>query len=199
VNRFLSIFSPTQWAILAGVLLALVAAVTAVGAKVYGNGEDAGRSEIQAKWDKDRIKLLAEKADQAAALNRSLLLQAERAATLSNALQENARAYSKISQELAVVRTRADADGRRLREQAASAQLATRVANAEREVVNDFAAGAFRAAVACRDDLAEIGLGAGGLVEASNSAHAEHSRAEALINFFMPQAPTPPTGPVFQE
>jgi hypothetical protein len=134
-----------------------------------------------------------------AAVNRSLLLQAERIATLSNELTEALNAYSITSNALASARTGAEYRGHRVRAVAAGPELEQRLGAAECGVARTFGAGAFRTAAACRDDVAALGLGTGGLVESAASAHYEHARAEALMRFSMPRTPfkkpTPETQP----
>ncbi|MDT4880359.1 hypothetical protein FQZ97_1161060 [compost metagenome] len=128
-----------------------------------------------------------------AAENRALLLQAERIATLSNDLTEALGAYSITSNYLVTGRERAGAAGQRVRSASApGGGLEQRLGAAECGVARTFAAGAFRTAAACRDDVAALGLGTGGLVESAASAHYEHARAEALMRFSMPRSPFAP-------
>ena len=126
---------------------------------------------------------------QAQAENRSLLVQAERIATLSTELMEAQSAHATARSNLASARAAAGKRGERVRNESAGTGLDQRIAAADCNITRTFAAGAFRAAAACRDDLAEIGLGAGGLVESSASAHYERARADALMHFSMPRSP----------
>lgn len=129
-----------------------------------------------------------------AAENRALLLQAERIATLSNDLMEALNAYSITAQAVSGARVGADARGQRVRNAARPGdELDQRVGAAECGIVRTFATGAFRTAAACRDDVAALGLGSGGAVEAAASAHYEHARAEALRRFAMPRTPFNPS------
>lgn len=185
MKDILALMNPTRWAILAGVVLALAAAVGGALAYTHSAGKDAGRAEVQASWN-------AEKLQQAQAEIRTALLRAERVATLSNQLMEAQSAHAKTIKDLADVRAGAHARGKRVRDAAGGTELDQRVAAAECTVARAFAAGAFRAAAACRDHLADIGLGAGGLVESAASAHYEHRRAEALRQFVMPRSPFKP-------
>jgi hypothetical protein len=119
------------------------------------------------------------------------LAYAERAIALSNELNGARNAHQDALQRLSKARTRAADSGRRVRDAAdpAGGDLDQRIAAAECPVVRSFGADAFRTAVACRGNLAEIGLGPGGLVEASASEHYQASRADALIRFSMPRSP----------
>jgi hypothetical protein len=185
MTRILNIFNPTQWYILlvaAGAFLALAGA----GAwYAHSEGKEAGRAEVQAKWDKQRL-------SQADANNRSLMNQAEKIATLSTELMDAERAQTKVIADLARARAVADSRARVLRARAATDELAARVAAAEREKLNEFATRAYAAAVRGRDAVAELGLRAGGYVEAAAAAHAEHARAEALVKFVTPRMPAGP-------
>lgn len=156
-------------------------------------------------WDKDRVKdahqagydkaMEEVKTAQLAADNRALLTQREQIITLSNELTEARNAYDKTKTDLAAARDAARRSGQRVHNAAApGGGLEDRLGAAECGVARAFGAGAFRTAVACRGHIEELGYGAGGLVESSASARSEHRRAEALINFKMPKAPTPPTG-----
>lgn len=126
------------------------------------------------------------------AKNSALLNLQERVATLSTDLMEAQSAHATTKSELADARNNARTRGQRVRNEAAGDSLDQRIAAAECTVARAFAAGSFRAAAACRDHLAEIGLGSGGLVEASASASYEHGRAEALMRFVMPRSPFNP-------
>lgn len=185
MKDILALMNPTRWAILAGVVLALAAAVGGALAYTHSAGKDAGRAEVQASWN-------AEKLQQAQAEIRTALLRAERVATLSNQLMEAQSAHAKSINDLSIARTIAHARGQRVRHAAGGTALEQRIAAAECTVARTFAAGSFRAAAACRDRLAEIGLGAGGLVESSASAHYEHARAQSLMTFTMPRSPFQP-------
>lgn len=182
MRDFLALMNPTRWAVLAGVLGGLLFTLGVAGLHIHAEGKAAGRLEVQAKWDQSRLA-------RAQAENRSLLVQAERIATLSNELTEAQSVHAKTTSDLDRARVGADKRGERVREQTAGDGLDRRLADAHCNVARTFAAGAFRAAAACRDHLAEIGLGAGGLVESSASAHYEHARAEALMRFSMPRSP----------
>lgn len=128
--------------------------------------------------------------EQVRAENRSLLLQREQIITLSNDLTEIRNAYTTVAAGLTDARGRAGRSGQRVRDAIpAGGELDQRLDAAECPVVRTFAAGAFRTAASCRDAVADLGLGAGGLVEASASAQYEHSRADALMRFSMPRSP----------
>jgi hypothetical protein len=179
MNRLLDIMSPTRWAVAGGVLLALLAGAAWWHGAAVSEAREQGRAETRAAW--------------LAAENRALLNMAERAATLSNELTEALHAYSIVSSHLASARTGADHRGQRVRSAAApSGDLSSRLGAAECGVARAFAADAFRTAAACRDTVADLGLGVGGLVESSASAHAEHARADALMRFSMPRSPFTP-------
>lgn len=182
MKDFLALMSSTRWAVLAGVLGGLLFALGAAGLHIHGEGKATGAAQVQAQWDKARLA-------QAQAENRSLLVQAERIATLSTELMEAQSAHATTRSNLAPARAAAGKRGERVRNEAAGNGLDRRLADAHCNITRTFAAGAFRAAAACRDDLAEIGLGAGGLVESSASAHYEHARADALMRFSMPRSP----------
>ena len=125
-----------------------------------------------------------------AAENRALLSQSERIITLSNDLTELRNAHEKTVVDLATARAAADRRGQRVRNATpAGGELDQRIAAAECPVVRTFAAGAFRTAATCRDAVADLGLGTGGLVESAASAHHEAGRADALIRFSMPLSP----------
>lgn len=128
-----------------------------------------------------------------AAENRALLLQREQIINLSNTLTELRDAHTKTTKDLASARAAADQRGQRVRNATpAGGELDQRIEAAECSVVRTFAAGAFRTAATCRDAVAEIGLGLGGLVESAASAHYEAGRADALIRFSMPRSPFTP-------
>lgn len=182
MKDFLALMSPTRWAVLAGVLGGLLFTLGVAGLHIHSEGKAAGSADVQAEWDKARLA-------QVQAENRSLLVQAERIATLTNELAEAQSVHAKISSYLARARAGADKRGERVREQTAGDNLDRRLAAADCGVSRSFGAGAFRTATTCRNDLAEIGLGAGGLVESSASAHYEHARADALMKFSMPRSP----------
>lgn len=151
-------------------------------------------------WDKGRIKdahqagydqAQAEaKTAQTAADNRALLTQREQIITLTNDLTEARNAHDKTQADLAVARDAARRAGERVRLAAApGGGLEDRIGAAECGVARTFAAGAFRTAQSCRDAVADLGLGPGGLVESAASARYEHARAEALMRFSMPRSP----------
>lgn len=185
MKDILALMNPTRWAILAGVALALVTTVGGALLHTHSTGKDAGRAEVQAAWN-------AEKLQQAQAEIRTALLRAERVATLSNQLMEAQSAHAKTIKDLANARAGAHARGKRVRDAAGGTELDQRIGGAECSVARAFAAGSFRAAASCREHLADIGLGAGGLVESAASAHYEHRRAEALRQFVMPRSPFKP-------
>lgn len=150
---------------------------------------DKGRLQAARKAGYDQAQAEA-KAATTAAENRSLLLQREQIINLSNDLSEARNAYTVVAKSLNSSRSAADRSGQRVRSATpAGGELDQRLAAAECPVVRTFAARSFRAATACRDAVADLGLGAGGLVEAAASAHYEHARADALIRFSMPRSP----------
>lgn len=166
-----------------GGLLAAGAALSAVAMLWHG-------------WQVDGVHDAAFKAGQAevrgeslAAENRALLIQREQIITLSTDLMEAQRVHAQTSQALAAALARAAAAGQRVRSAAAGDELDQRIGAAECSVARSFGARAFRAAAACRDDAAALGLGTGGLVESAASAHYEHARAEALSKLRMPKGP----------
>lgn len=176
VKELLSLMNPTRWLLLGGVLLALLGGAYAFHAAGVSEAREQGMAETRAAW--------------LAAENRALLNMAERAATLSNELTEALHAYSIVSSHLASGSAGAAARGQRVRSAAApGSDLASRLGATECSVARAFAADAFRTAAACRDAVADLGLGAGGLVESAASAHYEHDRAEALMRFAMPRTP----------
>ena len=182
MKDLLALMNPTRWALLGGVLLSLLGGAYAFHSGAVNKAREQGRAETRAAW--------------LAAENRALLNLAERAATLSNDLTEALHAYSTVSKYLASDRAGAQSRGQRVRSAAApGSDLASRLGATECSVARAFAADAFRTAAACRDDLAEIGFGPGGLVESAASAHYEHDRAEALMRFAMPRSPFAPTTP----
>jgi hypothetical protein len=175
--------------------LYLYLAVAAAGAAALGGAvwwhsgrvADLHGAAFQAGLDKAKAEALA-------AENRALLIQREQIITLSNDLTELRYAHDQSVLDLASARAAAARNGQRVRNAVpAGGELDQRLAAAECPVVRTFAAGAFRTAATCRDAVAEIGLGAGGLVESSASARYEAGRADALIRFSMPRSPfTPP-------
>jgi hypothetical protein len=198
MTRFLSFFNPTQWYILGGVLLALTLAFGAIGVKIHSSGVAVGEANKQVEVDKlegqiTQMKLELEQ-------ERVMVLRAHliRVNELQTALTEAKNANQEIERKRLAAVALADRRARELRDNQATEQLAVRtveaLATAECNVVRTFAAGAYRTATTCRDAVAEIGLGVGGLVETSASAHYEHDRAEALMRFTMPTAPTGPFG-----
>lgn len=177
------IMNPTRWAILGGVLLALVVAGGAAMATVYSNGKEAGAAKVQALRDADAL------AD-AKARTHDALAYTERVITLTSTLSELKNAYTTVAAGLIDARSRASVSGQRVRDATpAGGELDQRLAAAECPVVRAFGANAFRTAVSCRGHLAEIGLGPGGLVETSASEHYQAGRADALIRFSMPRSP----------
>ena len=145
---------------------------------------DLGRMEIEALRAADALADARTRAHDA-------LAYAERAITLSNELNGARNAHQDALQRLSEARTRSAAAGRRVRDAAepAGGELDQRIAAADYAVSRSFGADAFRTAVSCRGNLAEIGLGPGGLVETSASEHYQASRADALIRFSMPRSP----------
>lgn len=177
------IMNPTRWAILGGVLLALVVAGGAAMATVYSNGKDAGAAKVQALRDADAL------AD-AKARTHDALAYTERVITLTSTLTELKNAYTTVAAGLNDARHRASVSGQRVRDATpAGGELDQRLAAAECQVGRTFGADAFRTAVSCRGDLAEIGLGPHGLVETSAAEHYQAGRADALITFSMPRSP----------
>ena len=183
MNNILALMNPTRWAILGGVLLALVLAVGAAGLKVHTNGVSSGKAEVQALWDKDSLARSNER-------NRTLIVHTERLITLSEELNGARDVFQKTLSYLASARTVVHARGERVRVAAKGTGLDAQLADAQCPVVRTFAAGAFRTAQACRDDLAEIGLGAGGLVEVSGIAKFERARGDYLLKFSLPRPPS---------
>lgn len=172
-----------SWQIYAWV--ALAGAVAAGGAIWWHADQVDDHYEASFKAGQEQVR-----AQQVAAENRSLLLQREQIITLSNELTEIRNAYTTVAAGLTDARGRASVSGQRVRDATpAGGELDQRLAAAECPVVRTFAAGAFRTAASCRDAVADLGLGAGGLVEASASAQYEHARADALIRFSMPRSP----------
>lgn len=169
---------PLRWQIYGALLLA---GAGALGAAVWWH---AGRVQAthQAAYDKAR-------GEQVRAENRALLVQQERIAALSTQLMEAQSAHTKTQASLATARAAAGQRGERVRSAAGGDELGLRLGAADCTVARGFAADAFRTATACRDAVAEIGLGSGGLVESAASAHYEHERADALMRFSMPLSP----------
>lgn len=185
MKDILALMNPTRWAILAAVVLALAATVGSALVYTHSTGKDAGRAEVQADWN-------AEKLQQAQAEIRTALLRAERVAALSNHLMEAQSAHAQAIKDLSATRAGSRSRGQRVRDAAAGTELDQRIAAAECPVARTFAARAFRTAAACRDHLEDIGFGTGGLVESAASAHYEHARAQSLMNFTMPRSPFQP-------
>jgi hypothetical protein len=166
-----------------GLLVAGAAAATGAnlwhGWKVDGAHDDAfkaGQAQVRG--------------DTLAAENRALLNQREQIITLSNDLTELRDAHTKATKDLATALAAADRRGQRVRNATpAGGELDQRIGAAECPVVRTFAAKAFRTAAACRDVVADLGFGAGGLVESAASAHYEAGRADALMRFSMPRSP----------
>lgn len=171
-----------------GITLIGLLAILATGAALAVGVKSFYRAQLDAagKAAVEQYKL-----EQKAAENTALRMQAERIATLSNDLMEAQSAHAKAIRDLSVARSAAAAAGERLRVLTERGELESRIARAEREVLNTVAARAIRAAKAGRDAVAEIGLGAGGLVESAASAHHEHARAEALMRARFPRLPNP--------
>lgn len=205
MKNILSILNPTQWAIFAGVSLALVLAVTAVGYKIHAAGFEAGaksrdvqietlRKEI-AQLQMDRIQLELDLEMQRVAMANAHTI---RVTQLVNQLKEAQDANTKIERARRDALALAERRARELRDNRSTSELALgttkALAVAECNVVRTFAAGAYRTATTCRDAVADLGLGAGGLVEATASAYHEHERAEALMRFVMPDQPSGPFG-----
>jgi hypothetical protein len=183
MKDFLALMNPTRWAILGGVLLALVLAAGAGMLKVHSSGVGMGKAEVQALWDKDSLERSHER-------NRTLIAHTERLISLSEELNGARDAYQQTLTDLASSRDAARTRGERVRVAAKGTGLDASLANAQCPVVRTFAAGAFRTAQACRDDLAEIGLGAGGLVDVSAVAKYERARADNLLKFSLPRSPS---------
>lgn len=178
------------WLVSGSSSLYLYGAIAAAGAAAVGGAAWWHSAKVEAGYHRGYAVATGE---HQAAVNRSLILQAERIATLSNELTEALNAYSITSNALAGARAGADHRGQRVRAVAAGPELEQRLGASECGVARTFAAGAFRTAQTCRDNVAELGLGVGGLVESSASAHYEHARAEALIRFTAPRAPRAPS------
>lgn len=183
MNNLLALMNPTRWAILGGVLLALVLAVGAAGVKVHSDGVGSGKAEVQALWDKDALARSHER-------NTTLLAHTERLITLSEELNGARNDFLQTQSDLAIARPAARARGERVRVAAKGTGLDAQLTDAQCSVVRTFAAGAFRTAQACRDDLAEIGLGTGGLVEVTGIAKYERARADNLLKFSLPRPPS---------
>lgn len=66
-------FSPTRWAILAGVLLALIAALWGI----HAHGVGQGRAEIQARWETAKAQATAAQAAQVEAAEKTLIQEVE--------------------------------------------------------------------------------------------------------------------------
>lgn len=178
-------------ALTVALVTATLVAAAAVAATIWEKKRMEGA--YQAGYDQAMEEV---KTAQVAADNRALLTQREQIITLSNELTEARNAYDKTQTDLAAARDAARRAGQRVHNAAApGGGLEDRLGAAECGVARAFGAGAFRTAVACRGHIEELGYGAGGLVGSSASARYEHRRAEAVINFKMPKAPTPPTGP----
>lgn len=155
-------------------------------------------------WDKARIKSADEagyarakqevEVEVSAALNRSLLNQRELILNLNNDLTEAINDYTRTKTQLDAAHAAAWSAGQRVRNVATptGGELDQRLAKADLSTLRTFGAGAFRTAQTCRDVVAEAGLGAGGLVASSASAHFERKRAEGLSNFSMPKSPFKP-------
>jgi hypothetical protein len=170
-----------------GGLLAAGAALS-TGAWLWHGWQVDGVHDEAFKAGKDLAK-----GEALAAQNRALLTQREQIITLSNDLTELRNAHAQTVLDLAAARGRAVAAGQRVRNAVpAGGELDQRIAAAECPVVRTFAAGAFRTAATCRDAVADLGLGAGGLVESTASAYHEAGRADALIRFSMPRSPFTP-------
>lgn len=170
-------FSTTKVLVAVGVLSSLAVA----GATYRASLIEKGREEVRRDWQ--------------ASVNSDLIRQADRIATLSNDLAEALNAYGITSKALAASRVEYRARGERMRVAVAGDEVEQRFGATECGVARSVGAGAFRAAVACRGRVEELGLGVGGLVESSESAHYEYKRAEALVLFSAPRMPTTPTGP----
>lgn len=198
MKTFLNFFNPTQWIILGGVLLALAAAFSGIAYSVHNAGVAKGEANRQAEVDKLERAVLQAQLEQAEERNMLLRAHLHRVNELTNELTEAKNAYEDVNRKRLAAVALADQRARRVRDLQATAELAAStteaLAVAECNVVRTFAAGAYRTATTCRNAVADLGLGAGGLVEASASAHYEHSRAEALMRFTMPEPPTGPFG-----
>jgi hypothetical protein len=150
-------------------------------------------------WDKGRLAaahkaghtqaMTEVKTAQVAAENRALLNQREQIISLNSQLTKATNAYLTSQTNLVDARNRAVASGKRVHDTASGDALDRRVAAADLSTLRTFGTGAFRTAVSCRESVAEIGLGAGGLVESASAYRFEHARAEALMKFSMPKSP----------
>ena len=152
-------------------------------------------------WDKNRLasaeeagyaRAVAEKAvEQTNSDNRSLLNQQEVIISLNNNLMKAKSEHSKTVRDLANVRAQLAVAAPRVQLAAETGSgLEYQLASAGNGIASVFGARAYRIAVACRNNLAEIGLGTGGLVESAASARYEYERAEAasktLVNLNNP-------------
>lgn len=203
--RALSFFNPTQWYILGGVLLALTVAFGAIGFKIHSSGVAVGEANKAAEISRmnqvvAEMKLQLKQTELEREQERVMLLNAHlnRVNDLTNELTEAKNAYEEVNRKRLAALNLAAERARRVRDLQATAELTASttqaLAVAECNVVRTFAAGAYRTATTCRNAVADLGLGAGGLVEASASAHYEHGRAEALMKFTMPAMPAGPFG-----
>jgi hypothetical protein len=99
MNEILGWFNPTRWLILAVVVAGLLSALAGFGYHQRQIGKDAGRAEVQAKWDKrDKDDAAAREADareQVKFNERAAGYHAEQVATLNGKL---GAAYAKIAQ-----------------------------------------------------------------------------------------------------
>lgn len=169
--------------------LALATMVVTLGVSFLGHGWYLAKLSAadQAGYDRamSEVNTAQTKAD-----NRSLLIQREQIINLTNALSKARNDYAQTKLDLVAARNQLGAATARVQFAAApGSDLEYRLAAAGDGVSSAFGARAFRTAKTCRDDVATLGLGAGGLVESSASARYEHARAEALSGRLMPKSP----------
>lgn len=167
-----SLMNPTRWAVLAGVLGALVLVVGASAMHIHGKGVAAGRAEIKAQW------LEAENADLRAAR-----LEASRLASITNNLNEVNREQNQTIDRLAD-----DLRSRGVRITKAERDAA--IAAGDAEAVRRYATTAADHFGACREEYVDLGRG-----YAKCSATAQSLNAYANEVSGRPSRPTAPTNP----
>lgn len=176
MNNLLDWFNPTRWAILFGVLLALVAALGTTGWKLYDNGKQAGQAALRAQWLGFENDALREQARETARLT----------GIVNNLEEANRETLNTLD---AAERRLADADAQRLRALKAGRDAA--IATATAETLRGYATTAADLYGACRTEYRALGFSA---ARCSAAAHTLNSYADT-VSGSTTQLPTPPTPP----
>jgi len=176
MNNLLNWFNPTRWAILFGVLLALVTSMGAAGWKLYDSGKQDGHAELRAQWLAFENDALREQARETARLT----------GIVNNLEEANRETLNTLD---AAERRISDADAQRVRIAKASRDAA--IAAATAEALRGYATTAADLYGECRTEHRALGFAA---ARCSATAHTLNSYADT-VSGSAARLPTPPTPP----